>query len=86
MEGQINDSFAMREFMGLDFGTQQVSDTTTLLHFRHLFEKHKLGEAMFASLNARLEANGPVDGLNGRLTTLDATHPLARLYPGTTRG
>jgi len=62
VEGQINDSFAMRRFMGLGFGTEQVPDTTTLLHFRHLFEKHKLGEAMFASLNARLEADGPVDG------------------------
>ena len=58
VEDQINDSFAMRQFMRLDFGTQQVPDATTLLHFRHLLEKHKLGEAMFASLNARLEAGG----------------------------
>ena len=60
VEDQINDSFAMRQFMRLDFGTQQVPDATTLLHFRHLLEKHKLGEAMFASLNARLEAGGLV--------------------------
>jgi len=58
VEDQINDSFAMRSFMRLDFGTQQVPDATTLLHFRHLLEKHKLGEAMFAALNAKLEADG----------------------------
>lgn len=60
VEDQVNDSFAMRQFMRLDFGTQQVPDATTLLHFRHLLEKHKLGEAMFVSLNARLEADGLV--------------------------
>ena len=60
VEDQINDSYAMRQFMRLDFGTQQVPDATTLLHFRHLLEKHTLGEAMFASLNARLEADGLV--------------------------
>ena len=60
VEDQINDSFAMRQFMGLDFGRQQVPDATTLLHFRHLLEKHQLGEAMFASLNAKLEADGLV--------------------------
>ena len=60
VEDQVNDSFAMRQFMGLDFGTQQVPDATTLLHFRHLLEQHQLGEAMFASLNARLEAEGLV--------------------------
>ena len=58
VEDQINDSFAMRQFMRLDFGTQQVPDATTLLHFRHLLEKHKLGEAMFVSLNGRLEDDG----------------------------
>ena len=52
VEDQINDSFAMRSFMRLDFGTRQVPDATTLLHFRHLLEKHKLGEAMFAEVVA----------------------------------
>lgn len=59
VEDQINDSFAMRQFMRLDFGRgQQVPDATTLLHFRHLLEKHQLGEAMFTVLNARLAAAG----------------------------
>lgn len=60
VEDQINDSFAMRRFMRLDFGAQQVPDATTLLHFRHLLEKHQLGQAMFEALNARLEAAGLV--------------------------
>lgn len=58
VEDQINDSYAMRKFMGLDFAVMQVPDATTLLHFRHLVEKHRLGEAMFAALNRLFEANG----------------------------
>jgi IS5 family transposase len=58
VEDQINDSYAMRQFMGLDFAVAQVPDATTLLHFRHLVEKHQLGEAMFAALNRLFEANG----------------------------
>ena len=58
VEDQINDSYAMRKFMGVDFATRQVPDATTLLHFRHLLEEHQLGEAMFTALNARLDADG----------------------------
>jgi IS5 family transposase len=58
VEDQINDSYAMRKFMGLDFAQRQVPDATTLLHFRHLVERHRLGEAMFAALNRLFEANG----------------------------
>ena len=58
VEDQINDSYAMRQFMGLDFTVAQVPDATTLLHFRHLLEQHQLGEAMFAALNRLFEANG----------------------------
>ena len=58
VEDQINDSYAMRKFMGLNSATEQVTDATTLLHFRHLLEKHHLGEAMFAALNRLFDANG----------------------------
>ena len=58
VEDQINDSYAMRRFMRLDFATQQVPDATTLLHFRHLLETHRLGEAMFTQLTGLFEANG----------------------------
>jgi IS5 family transposase len=51
VEDAVYDSYAMRRFMGLDFGTEQVPDATTLLHFRHLLEKHTLGEKLFAAQN-----------------------------------
>ncbi|HEX3823103.1 MAG TPA: IS5 family transposase [Mycobacteriales bacterium] len=43
------DSYAMRKFMGLDFAVEEVPDAATLLHFRHLLEKHTLGEKLFAA-------------------------------------
>jgi IS5 family transposase len=49
VEDAIYDSYAMRWFMGLDFAVEQVPDATTLLHFRHLLEKHRLGEKLFES-------------------------------------
>ena len=51
VEDAVYDSYAMRRFLGLDFAIEQVPDATTLLHFRHLLEKHKLGEALFAAQN-----------------------------------
>ncbi len=58
VEDAIYDSYAMRAFMGLDFGTEQVPDATTLLHFRHLLEKHQLGEKLLASQNEIFEEQG----------------------------
>jgi IS5 family transposase len=40
----------MRRFLGLDFAVEQVPDATTLLHFRHLLEEHRLGEKLFTGL------------------------------------
>ena len=51
VEEAIYDSYAMRRFMGLDFAVEQVPDATTLLHFRHLLEKHQLGEKLFEAQN-----------------------------------
>lgn len=58
VEDAIYDSYAMRKFMGLDFGTEQVPDATTLLHFRHLLENHELGEKLLASQNEIFDAQG----------------------------
>ncbi len=58
VEEAIYDSYAMRRFMGLDFGVEQVPDATTLLHFRHLLEKHQLGEKLFAAQNEIFDAQG----------------------------
>ena len=58
VEDAIYDSYAMRRFMGLDFAVEQVPDATTLLHFRHLLEEHKLGEKLRAAQNDIFEAEG----------------------------
>ena len=51
-------SYSMRSFMHIDFYTEQTPDSTTLLKFRHLLEEHKIGEQIFADVNARLESVG----------------------------
>lgn len=45
----------MRTFMRIDFYNEQVPDATTLLKFRHLFEKHQMGEKIFSNLKERLD-------------------------------
>jgi IS5 family transposase len=58
VEDAIYDSYAMRRFLGLDFTTEQVPDATTLLHFRHLLERNKLGEKLFAEQNRIFDEHG----------------------------
>lgn len=59
MEEAIYDSYAFRQFMGVDFtGSQQVPDATTLLKFRHMLEKNGLGGKIFADVKSRLERAG----------------------------
>lgn len=70
IEDAIYDSYAMRNFMHIDFFTEQVPDATTLLKFRHLLEEHKIGEKIFADVNARLEKAGLI--MHGG-TIVDAT-------------
>ena len=70
IEDAIYDSHAMRNFMHIDFLTEQVPDATTLLHFRHILEEHKIGEQIFADVNTRLENAGLI--MHGG-TIVDAT-------------
>lgn len=70
IEDAIYDSYAMRTFMHLDFNEQQVPDATTLLKFRHLLEKHSIGEKLFADVSARLDEAGLI--MHGG-TVVDAT-------------
>jgi transposase, IS5 family len=58
VEDAVYDSYAMRRFLGLDFALEQVPDASTLLHFRHLLEKHSLGEKLFAAQNEIFQAQG----------------------------
>lgn len=70
IEDAIYDSYAFRKFMGINFNEEQVPDATTLLKFRHLLEKHKIGEQIFKAINKALEQNGVI--MQGG-TIVDAT-------------
>lgn len=58
LEDALYDSQAMREFVGIDLGRQNVPDATTLLKFRRLLEEHQLGAAILAEVNAHLTERG----------------------------
>lgn len=60
VEESIYDSYAMRQFMGLNFMEEQVPDATTLLHFRRLMEENKIGEKLFNAINYVLSKSGQV--------------------------
>ena len=57
-EDALYDVPVFREFCQIDLGRERVPDATTLLHFRHLLEKHDLGAALFAKVGELLLANG----------------------------
>jgi transposase, IS5 family len=46
----------MRQFAGLSL--DQISDETTILNFRHLLEKCKLGKKLFKEVASHLEKRG----------------------------
>ena len=59
LEDALYDSQALRTFVGIDLGGgEAVPDATTLLHFRHLLEKHALTQAILAEVNALLSERG----------------------------
>jgi IS5 family transposase len=70
IEDAIYDSYAFRSFLKINFNDEQVPDATTLLKFRHLLERHCIGEKIFADVNSRLESAGLI--MHGG-TIVDAT-------------
>ena len=58
IEDSIYDSYAMRTFIHIDFNEQQVPDATTLLKFRHMLERNKIGESIFADVSKCLDNAG----------------------------
>lgn len=58
LEDAVHDRLSFQRFLGLDPLQQKVPDETTVLHFRHLLEKHGLAETIFAKVNAGLTAQG----------------------------
>lgn len=57
-EDALYDSEAMRRFVGLELSDDAVPDETTILHFRHLLERHQLTEQLFAAVRGLLETKG----------------------------
>jgi IS5 family transposase len=58
VEEALYESAALRRFVGVDLGVAPAPDETTILRFRHLLEKHHLGEEMLETVNHHLEAKG----------------------------
>jgi len=54
----LYDSRAMRSFVGIDPGQEPAPDETTVSKFRHLMERHDLGDALFHKVNDYLAENG----------------------------
>ncbi len=57
MEDLLYESESVRRFVGLRL-LDAMPDETTILNFRHLLERHGLGEALFEEINAHLAARG----------------------------
>jgi len=55
MEDTLYEIDSMRKFTGLSL--ERIPDETTILNFRHLLEKHKLGEKIFKQIGKLLEEN-----------------------------
>ena len=58
VEEVLYDSLAMRAFVGIDLGRDAAPDETTVLNFRRLLEKHRLGDQLFGEVNAYLAERG----------------------------
>ena len=58
MEDALYENGAILYFSRLSSGVDNIPDETTILNFRHLLEEHKLGEAIFAEINAVLGREG----------------------------
>ena len=57
-EEALYESPALRSFAGVDLGRAAAPDESTILQFRHLLEKHDLGEAMLQTVNEYVESRG----------------------------
>jgi transposase, IS5 family len=58
LEDALYDSNALRQFAGIDLGREPVPDETTVCKFRHLLERHDLGQAIFARVGQVLQSRG----------------------------
>jgi len=70
MEDAIYDSYAMRNFLKLDFSEEQVPDATTLCKFRLLLNENNISKVFFDAIKNTLEKCGRI--MHGG-TIVDAT-------------
>src|SRR5512144_1767427 len=54
-EDALYDIEPMRRFAGIELAEDAIPDESTILHFRHLLEEHKLTEKIFAAIRTLLE-------------------------------
>lgn len=57
-EEALYESRSMCRFVGIDLGREPVPDETTILNFRHLLERHELGDQLFRSVGKYLQDQG----------------------------
>ena len=57
MEDLLYEAESVRRFVGLKL-LEALPDETTILNFRHLLEKHNLGQGLLAEINGHLELQG----------------------------
>jgi IS5 family transposase len=57
-EEALYESRSMCRFVGIDLGREPVPDETTILNFRHLLERHELGDQLFQSVGEYLQTQG----------------------------
>jgi transposase, IS5 family len=57
-EEALYESRSMCRFVGIDLGREPVPDESTILGFRHLLERHQLGEALFQTVGEYLQDRG----------------------------
>jgi transposase, IS5 family len=58
MEEPLIEVSTMRRFAGINMITDRIPDETTILIFRHLLEKHRLGEQIFETVKVHLNKRG----------------------------
>ena len=58
MEDSLYDIESIRRFAGIDIGADVIPDETTILHFRHLLEKHDLTKKLFEMTKKYLSERG----------------------------
>ena len=58
MEDALIDFATIRRFAGIELISDRIPDETTILAFRHLLEKHDLGQKIFETVKAHLKQRG----------------------------